>query len=69
VFWQVYKALLGKVQPVAVKFILGTPRDGHESLRSKYAREVALLKELRNPHILQFLGATTLVRFQQASST
>lgn len=55
---QVYKSVLKKVQPVAVKHIKGIPTNG-----TKYAREVALLKDLRSPHIIQFLGATTIVSF------
>ena len=49
---QVYKALRGGVQPVAVKVL----RDPTEKQLSAFKREVALLQGLRDPHIVQFLG-------------
>lgn len=49
---QVYKALRGGVQPVAVKVL----RDPTEKQLLAFRREVSLLQGLRDPHVVQFLG-------------
>eukprot|EP00884_Botryococcus_braunii_P017069 jgi/Botrbrau1/4045/Bobra.152_3s0006.1 len=52
-FGTVYRALMNGVQPVAVKVM--ESQDTYA--RQAVAREIAILKDSRNPHIVQFLGA------------
>lgn len=48
---QVYQGLMNGVQPVAIKVL-----DGDDN-RDALQREIGILKDSRNPHIVQFLGA------------
>ncbi|KAK9789195.1 hypothetical protein WJX73_002262 [Symbiochloris irregularis] len=57
-FGKVYKAMLGKVEPVALKILGGEAEDGASAEAAARAlRELKLLRDARNPHIVQFLGA------------
>ena len=58
-----YKAIHNGVEPVALKLLGG--RDGEDpspEVAAWATRELELLRDCRNPHIVQFLGASIVDR-------
>ena len=54
---QVYKAFLSGVEPVALKVVGGSAAENTDDGIMRAMRELSLLKDCRNPNIVQFLGA------------
>lgn len=53
-YGQVFKAMRGGVQPVAVKVF---PSDATDMQMAEFQKEVVILKSCRDRNIVQFLGA------------
>ena len=52
--------MLCTVEPIAPKMIGGEGEAPSAEVQTRAMRELGLLRDCRNPHIVQFLGATTL---------
>ena len=65
---QVFKAMHCAVEPIALKLIGGEGDGPSAEVQGRAMRELALLRDCRNPHIVQFLGAS-LIRGQVAIVT
>lgn len=57
---QVFKALLNGVEPVALKILGSRDAQPDPEVQVRATRELELLRDCRNPNIVQFLGASIL---------
>ena len=59
---QVYKAMHNAVEPVALKLLGSRDEELIPDTQARATRELELLRDCRNPHIVQFLGASIIDR-------
>lgn len=59
---QVYKAMHNLVEPVALKLLGSDDEEVNPEVQARAIRELELLRDCRNPHIVQFLGASIMHR-------
>lgn len=61
-FGRVYKAMHNLVEPVALKLLGSDDEEVNPEVQARAIRELELLRDCRNPHIVQFLGASIMHR-------
>ena len=54
--------MINAVEPVALKLLGSKDEDSSQEMQSRALRELELLRDCRNPHIVQFLGASVCNR-------
>lgn len=59
---QVFKAVLNSVEPVALKLLGSRDQEPDPDSTARAIRELELLRDCRNPRIVQFLGASIFNR-------